>query len=394
MSDRPRRIPKYRFKKSLNQAVVTLTIGPGVRRDYPLGPMGSKASHEKYERLIAEWLASGHRHKPQAGVTVNELIDRFRVYAEQHYVTPDGTPTAEIGEYRTSLRPVREMYGTTLATDFDQLALKAVRQVFIAAGCCRRFVNRRVGRIRRVFKWAAGEKLIPASVLVELATVAGLPYGRSKAPETEPVAPVSEAAVDEIRPFASRHVWGLIEFQRFTGCRPGEACVLRACDIDMTGDVWIYRPQTHENAWRQEPRTICLGKNAQAIVREFLTTRLEDYLFSPRLAREEWFAAKRARRKTKVQPSQANRAKRQPKRSPGERYTTRSYAHAIARACQRAGIDPWSPNQLRHSFATMVRKIDGLEGAQAALGHSRADVTQIYAERDLQRAIRIAREVG
>ena len=36
----------------------------------------------------------------------------------------------------------------------------------------------------------------------------------------------------------------------------------------------------------------------------------------------------------------------------------------------------WHPNQLRHSYATKVRREHGLEAAQVLLGHSRADVTQ------------------
>ena len=52
------------------------------------------------------------------------------------------------------------------------------------------------------------------------------------------------------------------------------------------------------------------------------------------------------------------------------------------------------PNQLRHLFATEVRKAHGLEAAQVLLGHSRADVTQVYAERNLTLAARVANEIG
>lgn len=54
----------------------------------------------------------------------------------------------------------------------------------------------------------------------------------------------------------------------------------------------------------------------------------------------------------------------------------------------------WSPNRLRHSFATRVRKAHGLEAAQVLLGHAKADVTQVYAERDLARAEAVALEIG
>jgi hypothetical protein len=44
--------------------------------------------------------------------------------------------------------------------------------------------------------------------------------------------------------------------------------------------------------------------------------------------------------------------------------------------------------------ATEIRKRFGLEAAQVALGHAGADVTQIYAERDLQKAAQVMAEVG
>ncbi len=54
----------------------------------------------------------------------------------------------------------------------------------------------------------------------------------------------------------------------------------------------------------------------------------------------------------------------------------------------------WSPNRLRHSAGTEIRKRFGLEAAQVILGHASANVTQVYAERDLQKAVEIMREVG
>jgi integrase len=57
-------------------------------------------------------------------------------------------------------------------------------------------------------------------------------------------------------------------------------------------------------------------------------------------------------------------------------------------------VPTWTPNQLRHTFATEVRKRYGLESAQVLLGHQRCDVTQVYAERNLDLALKVAAEVG
>lgn len=49
---------------------------------------------------------------------------------------------------------------------------------------------------------------------------------------------------------------------------------------------------------------------------------------------------------------------------------------------------------MRHTFGTEVRKSHGLEASQAALGHAKADVTQVYAERDLTLTAKVAAERG
>jgi hypothetical protein len=272
MSGRSRfSVPSYRLHKQSGQAIVTLPDGLGGRRDVLLGPHGSQASRVEYARVIAEWEANGRRpaNDPVADLTVNELIVRFWSHAERHYCHPDGTPTGELREYRFSLRPLRELYGHTPAAAFGPLALKALRQAMVDAGLARGVINQRVGRIRRVFKWASSEELVPHSVYSALTTVAGLARGRSPARETEPVGPVPNAFVDAIRPHVSRHVWGMIQVQRLTGMRPGEACAMRAMDLDTTGDVWLYRPARHKTAWRGKGRVIALGPKAQAVVREF-----------------------------------------------------------------------------------------------------------------------------
>ena len=54
----------------------------------------------------------------------------------------------------------------------------------------------------------------------------------------------------------------------------------------------------------------------------------------------------------------------------------------------------WHPHQLRHTAGTKTRKLFGLEAAQAHLGHSKADVTPVYAERNLALAREIAAKIG
>jgi integrase len=75
-------------------------------------------------------------------------------------------------------------------------------------------------------------------------------------------------------------------------------------------------------------------------------------------------------------------------------YSVHSYARAITRAAEKAGVAHWAPNQLRHSAATDIRRQFGIEAAQVILGHAQLGVTQVYAEKDRALAIQVAQAVG
>jgi integrase len=417
-------VPRYRLHKPSGSAVVTLPDGVGNRRDIRLGRYGSPESRAEYVRVIAEWEAAGRRLPAPAvsapDLTVAELVARFWPFAEGHYRRPDGATTSELRDFKYSLRPLVHLYGHAPVTAFTPLGLKAVRQLLIEGydhprygpqqALSRGVINQRVGRIVRLFKWAVAEELVPETVHRALTAVRGLEKGRTTARESEPVGPVPDAFVEAVLPHVLPPVAAMVRLQRLTGMRPGEICRMRACDIDTSGAVWLYRPPQHKTEHQGKARVIALGPQAQEVVRPFLVLDTQAYLFSPARAMEEKWADMRRRRKSKVQPSQRSRRKRKPKVKPRGRYTVSSYDKALRRGCQRADrvaheqdpsipadqtiIPVWHPHQLRHAHATEVRRRFGLEAAQVALGHSQARVTEVYAQRDQTLAIRVAAEIG
>src|SRR5262249_55675180 len=271
----------------------------------------------------------------------------------------------------------------------------ASREDWVTSGLSRTVVNARITRIRRVFKWAVSYQLIPSGVYEALRTVPGLQRGRCEAREAPPVQPAPDGHVNATLPFLPAPVRAMVELQRLTGCRPGEVMAMRAIDLAMSGPVWSYRPASHKNTHRGLERVIFLGPQAQQIVKPFLTTNLEAYVFSPRAYVEMMRAKRAAARVTKRTPSERKRRRKvKPNRQPGERYTRRSYRLAIVRACKKAGVPAWSPLQLRHTAATRIRAKYGLEAAKAILGHTRVETSRIYAERDMGRAQEIMQEIG
>ena len=81
--------------------------------------------------------------------------------------------------------------------------LKVVQQDMISKGEKRTQINRHARIIKRMFKWAASEELIPASTFEALRSVDGLKFGRTDAKESEPVRPVSEVDMQAALPLVS-----------------------------------------------------------------------------------------------------------------------------------------------------------------------------------------------
>lgn len=416
------RIPKICRQSHKNRPDRAYVVLNG-QRNY-LDRWEDPLAHAEYDRLIAEWLSRGRSrpHPSPHDLIITELVVEFlqSVQAEQRYRQPQ--------TLKPALRVLRRLYGHTLVGDFDLTRLEVVQQEMVRQRnprtnkpWARRYVNANVQRVLRVFRWGKRRGLVPPEVWARIQDVEHLQKGRTEAPETEPVRPAPDEDVEAIKPFVSRQVWAMVQLQRLTGARPGEVVAMRLGDIDRTHEVWVYAPRDHKNAHRGKPRVIPLGPRCQSILAPFLCDRPGDgYLFSPCEAEAHRKATQRQSRRSKVQPSQRDRSKANPKRKPLDHYTTLSYARAIRRAIQKAYPHPefggipsralspeqrklrdrwkppqhWHPNQLRHSFATRIRRDHGVETACVLLGHSKIETTQIYAETNLNTAIQIARKEG
>jgi integrase len=379
--------------------------------DHYTGPWGTPEAEAEYERLLAEWLANGRSLAPPppsdpppgsaapqspSGATVNDVILAFWQHAQVHYRDADGNLTSEPSHFRSALKPLRALFGPELAAAFSPKKLKAVREVMRTTGITRPEVNRRVSKIRHVFKWAVAEELVPVTTWQSLLALRGLQAGRCDCPEPEPIGPVPPEHVDAVLPHLRGDLRAMVEVQRLTGMRPGEVCRLRMAEVKRDGEVWEYRPARHKTSHKGKDRVVFLGPRAQAVLVPYLIGDDSAFVFSPGKALAELHQERADRRVTRYYASrqgwQARKAN--PKREPGERYTSESYARAVARACRKAGVPEWAPNRLRHAVGTDVRERYGLEAAQVVLGHTKADVTQVYAERNQELARRVMAEIG
>ena len=403
-------VPGYRKHRS-GQARVTIN-----GRDYYLGPYGTIASKREYDRIVAEYLASGR--SPTFGATPDQItmasvMNAYRVYAKQYYGVG---PSSEWHRIKLAYRPLKALYASRNATEFGPTEFKAVRQRMIDAGGSRTGINAQMKRIVRMMKWAASEGMLPASIFETLRLIPSLKRNRTQARETEPIKPVELSIVEQTLAHMTPIVADMVRVQLLVGCRPAEVCKLTPAMIDRSGDVWIARLDEHKTAHHERDRNLYLGPRAQEILRPYLLRSEHDHLFSPCDAVKQRRDQAAANRTTPL--SCGNRPGkrsgglkgRRSKKQASESYDTASYRRAIHYACDKAfppeveldeeslqrwqSVHRWSPNRLRHTKGTEVRKEFGLEHAQVYLGHAAANVTQIYAESDKTKALEVARKIG
>jgi len=416
-TDRPFRVPKY-CKHPNGQAFVQVQ-----RRRIYLGKYGTPESMERYQRIKAELEAqpsalwgfviggkSVERHPgPPEGLLVVQLCAAYREHAKWYY-RKAGRPSGHLHRIKAALAVLRRLYGDTPAAKFGPMRLQTVAQQLVREGRARGYVNSLIGVIKRAFKWAGKCELLPGSVYQDLVTVDGLKRGRTEAREPEPIGPVADAAVDATLPHLPAVVADMVRLQRLTGCRPGEVCQLRPCDVDRSGDVWLYRVPGHKTEHTGRARVVAIGPRAQEVLAPYLLRPADAFWFSPLESERQRRSEQREARKTAVQPSQVDRSKAKPRTRPGARYTRDSYRRAVTRAVELANreaaqpagdrrgpalvIPHWHPNQLRHTKATEVRRLFGLEAAQVTLGHAHAKITEVYAKRDTRLPADIARRIG
>jgi len=221
--------------------------------------------------------------------------------------------------------------------------------------------------------------------------------------------------VKKTLPHMTPVISAMVQFQQLTGCRPGEVCKITPRMVDRSGDVWEVKLDDHKTAHHDRERTIFVGPKAQKILAPYLLREPDANCFSPRESELQRRAKQAEERTTPMSCGNvpgSNRAKR-PERLPGTKYTTGSYDKSVKYACKKAFPAPeglsddeirawekenhWSPNQLRHSMATNVRKADGKKGLEAAsilLGHSDVEITKVYAEADRELAIKVIKRIG
>jgi len=344
-----------------------ITLGPWP--DYPAPPSPDiVAAFNRIQAERAGILAPAH---DPAAVTVAVMANGVFQWADVYF---KDSPK-EIHAINVALGKLVSLFGDMPANSLGSRHFDGVQNAFVAENRTRQGVNKVMGCLRRMLKRAVRLELLPVAVWQASLAVGGLCRGRTVAPESVRRMAVSDADVAKTLPFLPAPVAAMVSLQRFTGARPGEICRISMAEIERQSDqIWIYRPASHKCSWRGHERRILLGPRAIEVLTPWLRVDGKP-LFQPRFACRHVEGARKSRKL-------------------GEYYPTSSYCHAIAKACLKAGIPRWSPNQLRKTRATEIRESFGLEASAALCGHSAEVNARHYSSPSYKLAVEAALATG
>lgn len=217
-------------------------------------------------------------------------------------------------------------------------------------------INGKINAVKDLFDWAAKQGIGISDIQLDCI----LKYKLVK--ENDPscnrsikILPIPEELFKRLLPFLSEGIRDMAILQALTGCRAGDVCNMKYCEIvtdmsdkrckeacitaDMAQGAWVFFPTHYKGSERgKENYWYRIGKDEKEILNPYLSDPdrlLDDYVFSPRKSVEIFRNKQRQERKSKVQPSQKDRSKTD-SRKPGDHYTTSAYDQGFDRACKKA----------------------------------------------------------
>lgn len=304
-------------------------------------------------------------------LTIGELSASFIKHSACDYAARRGT--TEIQNFQDATRELLLLYAHLPAIEFDVLHLKTVRALMVHSGIARSTINsQRIRRIRTIFRWATEHHGLAPHIITRLESVrhlrpntevAGVRVREARKPLPPSPETIAAVLLDSKCPRVNRD---MLKFQKLTSARPGEVCCCRGDAIDQsvpTGKPWIWKPQSHKNAWREKSRVIFIGPAAQLVILPYLQ---DGFLFTTRCRG----------------------------RLGGRAFRVDHYHQMIKESCERIRVARFSPQMIRRVALTEADEATDIETAMELASHSDLRTTEIYLQRGGRRAMRYAQERG
>jgi len=327
------------------------------KKFYYLGRPGSPEADAKYSQLLLQLQPSLPIGIPAPVFTPCYTVAQIIAEWCRQEMPRYSASSREPAQYKATLIPLLELFADLPADQFDACHLEKVRMA-MARNCNRSVINRRVVRIRTLWRWAESQRMVPAGSWHHLQTLRGLSGqdARIRQPKKRPL--LTEQDIFKICSHALPTVKDMMLLQYYAGMRSGEVRTMVNDGWDRSSDrLWTYTPAHHKMSHRGQTRTILFTPQTHPILISYLTARKpKEFLFRPAVCRR-----------------------------PGQCYSETSYAQAARRSAIKAGFPSFHPYLLRHEAKQRFLREYGLDVARVFLGQKSLDTTNLYGDAlDLQ----------
>ncbi|GEM_PF-6825516 len=303
---------------------------------------------------------------------VTKALDLFLDYVNRKYDHGDGRgPTRQADNVRSAVeRWVRPYVGDRWLYEFDGPVFDAMVWSWVDSGKLgRKQVNRYISFVRDFIKFCVRSGYAQPDQIEAIRSVDRIRQNQFGIADPEPRQPVDDERYRLALPHLSPMVRVMVKLLYHTGMRPGEVRAMSARDLTQTEregrEVVLYTPKHHKTAHLGKRRMIPFVGDGLAVLTDWiagldLDTSGPGYLFSRDPRGRHMIAIDRINRE-------------------------------VRQACLTARIEPWTPMQLRHRFATEAEaKLGNLKTVSPMMGHTSVNTTRIYAHPSDEAAIATA----
>lgn len=355
------------------------------------GRWGTAAAQAKYSDLLKRWEEGGRqpldptpdceqvRPLRELFAAWEQYLDGARRYQKR------GEETSQRAIVRVAVREFCERFGNVPADRYhERLLLQHRDDLEQRERLSRSGINRKVGILRAAIKWAFGRGHLSRDQW--LGTSAVDPLSRAEAGGRDRKRAKRAVGLDEIDKVAAclpRVPAAMLRLQAIIGCRPGEVCGMRWADLDRAPvDVdgvtcWTFRVEGAKAEHHGRATIYAVPPSAQRVLEQFTPTKPGGYVFAPAATMHELHDVRRAARRTPPTKQMAERDAAD-RREFGDRYDAPTYRQAIERAIKKAGVERFTPHEVRHGAITRACARFGSLAASSFANHSNVQTTERY----------------
>lgn len=224
----------------------------------------------------------------------------------------------------------------------------------------RRGINDVLKWIIKIFKWGVGRRIASQETLISFDEVKPYRMGEHGTFDKIKRQRITEDEFQRVLGCVNSVIGDMLTLLWHTGMRPYEICDMRPYDILRDDpECWIYIPGRdktpvgmHKTTGSEKLKVIPLA----GVCIDILSRRINDfsskqYVFSPKDSIKEFLKTKHKNRKTPLSCGNVpgSNRKKNPKRNLKEQYNNNSLELACRRACEKAGVEPFVPYDLRRT---------------------------------------------